>query len=57
MSDAKKAVKVIGAIVKAKAIHVTNEAECGRRCGNRKKTFLVKGVVEDVLYPVANNVF
>ncbi len=52
MSDAKIAVKVIGPTVKAKAIHVTNEAECGWRYGNRKKTFLVKGVVDEVLTPV-----
>jgi hypothetical protein len=41
--------KVIGAYIKTKAILVSNEAECARRYGNRKKTFMVKGVVEEVL--------
>jgi len=41
--------KVVGAYIKAKAISVTNEAECSRRYGDRKKTFWVKGVVQDVI--------
>jgi len=41
--------KVVGAYIKAKAISVTNEADCSRRYGDRKKTFWVKGVVQDVI--------
>ncbi len=44
--------KAIGACIKVKAILVSNEAECARRYGNRKKTFMVKGMVEEVLTPV-----
>ena len=40
------AIRVVGAKVHAKAIHVTSEAECARRYGARKKTKLVPGIVE-----------
>ena len=39
--------KVVGSRVSAKAIHVTNNAECARRYGaNRKMNVLVGTVVE-----------
>lgn len=41
--------KVIGNLVKAKAIHVTNLAECARKYGANSKTFVVQGHVVDVV--------
>ena len=46
MSDPRK---VVGNYIKTRAILVTNEAECARRYGARKKTYLVKGVVLESL--------
>jgi hypothetical protein len=40
--------QIVGSIVHAKAIHVTNEAECGRRYGRNKSTKLVQGHVSKV---------
>jgi hypothetical protein len=40
--------RIVGSIVHAKAFHVTNEAECGRRCGRNKSTKLVQGQVDEV---------
>ena len=37
--------RVIGNTVQAKAIHITSEAECGRRFGSQKKTHMCSGVV------------
>jgi len=39
---------VIGAKVSAKAMHVTSEAECGRRYGANKKTKMLEGFVLEV---------
>ncbi len=40
--------RIVGSIVHAKAVHVTNEAECGRRYGRNKTTKLVQGHVAEV---------
>ena len=40
--------RIVGSIVDAKAIHVTNNAECGRRYGRNKTTKLVQGHVAEV---------
>jgi hypothetical protein len=40
--------QIVGSVVHAKAIHVTNEAECGRRYGQNKSTKLVQGHVAEV---------
>ncbi len=40
--------RVVGALVTAKAIHVTSEIECHRRFGHEKKTTWVVGVVTAV---------
>jgi hypothetical protein len=40
--------QIVGSIVHAKTIHVTNEAECGRRYGRNKLMKLVKGHVSEV---------
>jgi hypothetical protein len=45
MSDIRR---IVGSVVHAKAIHVTNEAECGRRYGRNKSTKLVQGHVSEV---------
>jgi hypothetical protein len=45
MSDVRR---IVGSIVHAKAIHLTNEAECGRRYGRNKSTKLVQGHVAEV---------
>jgi hypothetical protein len=39
---------VIGNCVLAKALHVTNEAECARRYGREKKTKILEGYVVSV---------
>lgn len=36
---------VVGNVVLAKAMHVTNESECGRRYGREKKTKMLEGTV------------
>ena len=41
--------RVAGNIVHAKAIHVTNLAECARRYGSKKKTKKLRGVVQNVI--------
>jgi hypothetical protein len=45
MSDIRR---IVGSVVHSKAIHVTNEAECGRRYGRNKSTKLVQGNVAEV---------
>jgi hypothetical protein len=40
--------RIVGSIVHAKAFHVTNEEECGRRCGRNKLTKLVQGQAGEV---------
>jgi hypothetical protein len=40
--------RIVGSVLHAKAIHVTNEAECGRRYGRNKSTKLVQGHVAQV---------
>ncbi len=45
MSDIRR---IVGSVVHAKAIHVTNKAECGRRYGRNKSTKLVQGHVSEV---------
>ena len=45
MSDIRR---IVGSVVHAKAIHVTNEAECGRRYRRNKSTKLVQGHVAEV---------
>jgi hypothetical protein len=40
--------RIVGGIVYAKAIHVTNEKECGRRYGRNESTKLVQGHVAEV---------
>ncbi len=40
--------QIVGKIVRAKAIHVTNEAECERRYWRNKSTKLVQGHVAEV---------
>jgi hypothetical protein len=39
--------QIVGSIVHAKAFHVTDEAECGRRCGRNKSTKPVQGQVDE----------
>ena len=42
--------RIVGNIVHAKAIHVTNLAECARRYGSKKKTKKLRGVVQNVIF-------
>ena len=44
--------RVVGAIVEAKAIHVTNLAECTRRYGANNKEKIIRGTVMDVVNTV-----
>jgi hypothetical protein len=44
--------KVVEAYIKTKALRVTCEAECARCYGSRKKTFMVQGVVADVIQEI-----
>ena len=42
--------RIVGNIVHAKAIHVTNIAECARRYGSKKKSKKLRGVVQNVIF-------